>query len=162
MALFTVLEKGKNNIPQGHKRTLYSHFLYILGELSMKLTTLTLLLMLAISPTRGWSQTSGDYLSVTYSSICCLAPSAKPVIDFIERFETQNHLQPLDIIHIGYGPEGEYTLYIGITHLTDEQINHLWSGLRQIASHQNQQRNENRDGIVSVGERYKRISFRNR
>jgi len=59
------------------------------------------------NPIIAFSQTSKNYITVGYSSICCGTPSEKPIMDYVKKFEKKNKLKPFEMfLESGLGKEG--------------------------------------------------------
>ena len=96
-----------------------------------------------------FSQKNQKYLEVSYGSICCGPPSEKPIIGYLKEFKKKNQIKTLEILQqSGLGREGEFSLYVGIDHLTPNQKKRLMRGLMATVSNQNNQRKQDSNGMV--------------
>ncbi|MCJ7932411.1 MAG: hypothetical protein MUW56_01930 [Chryseobacterium sp.] len=97
-----------------------------------------------------FSQKNQNYLQIGYASICCGPPSEKPVITYLKEFKKKNQIRNLEIlVQRGLGREGEFNLYVGTDHLTQNQRSRLKRGISAIVSNQNNKREQNSSGLVN-------------
>ncbi|MCJ8155077.1 hypothetical protein MKJ01_15015 [Chryseobacterium sp. SSA4.19] len=100
-----------------------------------------------------FAQKSENYLQISYSSMCCGAPSDKPVMDYLNRFQKKNRVKSLEVYkQSGLGREGEYNLYVGTDQLSKMQKTGLIRGLKAAINAQNNARKRNSDGMVNFNE----------